>query len=89
MPAAVNAGDAPPMSLFARSAAPDREPASRTYDVAAPEGADHERATVAPVTALVRFPGLPGGAVHTPPTVRIASFDAALVPAALPARTRT
>lgn len=81
-----------PVENAARFFSPGAEPASITYDVAAQPalGACQVNVSVVLFTTALSALGAPG-AVAQPPlcTVTTISFDGALVPPALRARTRT
>ena len=87
-PVAVSVVAELPKSLFARFDPPGLDPASTMYVVGLPDAAVQVRTTVPPLLdRSVRPPGAPGAT--QPPTTRVASLDAALVPAPFAARTRT
>lgn len=76
--------------MFARFADPDCDPASMTYVVGEPLPAFHMKLIVPPeFTVLVNPVGAPGATPGEPPTTSTTSFDVALAPDALVARTRT
>jgi hypothetical protein len=81
-----------PIENTVRLLEPGADPASMVYDVGEqpPFGACHARVTAALLTEAVNPLGAPGALVQPPPcTVTTISFDAALVPLAFRARTRT
>src|SRR5262249_29710476 len=84
--------EALPVSITVTSAPPGFDPASSTYD-AAPAVASHPSVTVEPLTSNASPPGAAGDVSHgaidpaVPPTTP--SFEGALDPASLAARTRT
>src|SRR5437870_156360 len=90
--AVANVVAALPIENAARSLEPDAEPASRTYAVARqlPLSACQLNVTAPPLTDETSPLGGAGAPVQVPPapTVRTISFDGALVPAAVRARTR-
>jgi hypothetical protein len=78
---------------------PELVPTSTTYDVGEPDAAVQVNVTVDPLMDAAKFPGAAGdvhgpgggggGGVGVLDTVIVISFDAALDPIALAARTRT
>jgi hypothetical protein len=78
-----------PVSCDATLDAPDEVPTSTRYDVGEPDAAPHESVTVVPFVAADTLKGAEGAVQGGAPMVSVTSFDAALDPPVLAARTRT